>query len=122
MSETEAKRLQQRWVSTSSHLNKSQGSSGQPAQRTLPEKSQYSYYARKYKEAQSAQSTTEAVPIKVNRMFDQQEQATKEPMLQPRCPCCGKPETIIWVHGHGQCVHCKMNVMPCCDGAQEDGE
>ncbi len=60
--------------------------------------------------------------LRVNWMFDQQEQATKEPMLQPRCPCCGKPETIIWVHGHGQCVHCKMNVMPCCDGAQEVGE
>ena len=35
---------------------------------------------------------------------------------QPRCPSCGRPEDIIWVHGHGQCAHCRMNVMPCCDG------
>ena len=38
-------------------------------------------------------------------------------MVQPQCPACGRPEQIVWVHGHGQCVHCKMNVMPCCDGA-----
>ena len=30
----------------------------------LPQEGQYSYYARKYMEAQSAQSTTKAVPIK----------------------------------------------------------
>jgi len=35
---------------------------------------------------------------------------------QPRCISCGQPENIVWVHGHGQCTHCKMNVMPCCDG------
>mgnify|MGYP006978330688 CR=1 FL=1 len=39
------------------------------------------------------------------------------PMIQPQCPACGAPEQIVWVHGHGQCAHCKMNVMPCCDGA-----
>ncbi|MDA9639714.1 hypothetical protein N9T38_01580 [SAR116 cluster bacterium] len=33
-----------------------------------------------------------------------------------RCLACGQPENIIWVHGHGQCAHCHMNVMPCCDG------
>ena len=55
-------------------------------------------------------------------ILDEQEpeQTCKQPMLQPRCPCCGRPETVIWVHGHGQCAHCKMNVMPCCDGAKED--
>jgi len=37
-------------------------------------------------------------------------------VFQPRCPSCGRPEDIIWVHGHGQCAHCRMNVMPCCDG------
>ena len=31
----------------------------------LPEEGQYSYYARKYMEARSAQSTTEAAPIKI---------------------------------------------------------
>ncbi|NDA18925.1 MAG: hypothetical protein EBY34_06170 [Alphaproteobacteria bacterium] len=38
------------------------------------------------------------------------------PILQPQCPSCGRPENIVWVHGHGQCAHCRMNVMPCCDG------
>ena len=36
--------------------------------------------------------------------------------VMPRCPACGAPETLVWVHGHGQCAHCHMNVMPCCDG------
>lgn len=34
-----------------------------------------------------------------------------------RCLFCGKPEQLIWVHGHGQCAHCGVNAMPCCDGA-----
>ena len=34
----------------------------------------------------------------------------------PRCPNCGQPENIVWVHGHGQCAYCKMNTAPCCDG------
>ena len=37
--------------------------------------------------------------------------------VMPRCPACGAPEQLVWVHGHGQCAHCRMNVMPCCDGA-----
>ena len=36
---------------------------------------------------------------------------------QPRCLFCGQPEQLIWVHGHGQCAHCGVNAMPCCDGA-----
>ncbi|MGC6484808.1 MAG: hypothetical protein ACON4P_03965 [Candidatus Puniceispirillales bacterium] len=36
---------------------------------------------------------------------------------QPRCLFCGRPEQLIWVHGHGQCAHCGVNAMPCCDGA-----
>jgi len=36
--------------------------------------------------------------------------------VMPRCPACGRPEQLVWVHGHGQCAHCHMNVMPCCDG------
>ena len=38
-------------------------------------------------------------------------------VLTPQCPACGRPENIVWVHGHGQCAHCHTNVMPCCDGA-----
>ena len=36
--------------------------------------------------------------------------------LKSRCVFCGQPEQIIWVHGHGQCAHCKTNSFPCCDG------
>ena len=36
----------------------------------------------------------------------------------PRCLFCGQPESLIWVHGHGQCAHCGVNAMPCCDGAE----
>ncbi|MEM7247438.1 MAG: hypothetical protein AAF533_19035 [Acidobacteriota bacterium] len=39
----------------------------------------------------------------------------------PRCSACGQPARVIWVHGHGQCSHCKQNVEPCCqpEPAQE---
>ena len=35
---------------------------------------------------------------------------------KPRCPACGRPENIVWVHGHGQCTYCHTNILPCCDG------
>ena len=48
----------------------------------------------------------------------EREAERKEPShVMPRCPACGAPEQLVWVHGHGQCAHCHMNVMPCCDGA-----
>jgi len=33
-----------------------------------------------------------------------------------RCPRCGAPESIIEVHGHGQCASCKSNIDDCCQG------
>ena len=33
-----------------------------------------------------------------------------------RCPRCGAPESIIEVHGHGQCAVCKSNIADCCQG------
>lgn len=33
-----------------------------------------------------------------------------------RCPRCGAPESIIEVHGHGQCAMCKSNIDDCCQG------
>ena len=41
---------------------------------------------------------------------------------EPRCPFCGRPEQLVWVHGHGQCAHCGVNAMPCCDGATEGAD
>jgi len=32
------------------------------------------------------------------------------------CNWCGQPSNIIWVHGHGQCSSCGINVDECCRG------
>ena len=32
------------------------------------------------------------------------------------CPYCGQSSQTVFVHGHEQCVVCKMNVEPCCSG------
>ncbi|MBK9384017.1 MAG: HAD-IA family hydrolase [Planctomycetes bacterium] len=37
-----------------------------------------------------------------------------------RCPACGLPSQVLWVHGHGQCEHCGTNTAPCCDGAANE--
>lgn len=33
------------------------------------------------------------------------------------CNWCGRPTPLDYAHGHAQCLHCKTNIMPCCDGA-----
>ncbi len=33
------------------------------------------------------------------------------------CPWCQRPTRLVWVHGHGQCEHCRINIEPCCSGA-----
>jgi hypothetical protein len=37
-----------------------------------------------------------------------------------RCPFCGYETPMDYVHGHAQCLHCKTNIAPCCDGAPCD--
>lgn len=32
------------------------------------------------------------------------------------CNWCGVRTQIIWVHGHGQCGNCRMNIEECCRG------
>ena len=32
------------------------------------------------------------------------------------CPFCGRSSKTVFVHGHEQCVVCKINVEPCCQG------
>lgn len=32
------------------------------------------------------------------------------------CLWCGLPANIIWIHGHGQCSNCGINVEECCKG------
>lgn len=45
------------------------------------------------------------------------------------CSWCCQPSTIIWVHGHGQCSVCGINIDECCKGethpptpSEEEGE
>jgi len=45
------------------------------------------------------------------------------------CNWCNQPSTIIWVHGHGQCSVCGINIDECCKGethpptpSQDEGE
>ncbi len=32
------------------------------------------------------------------------------------CNWCGSVTQIIWVHGHGQCANCGINIEECCKG------
>lgn len=32
------------------------------------------------------------------------------------CNWCNQPSSIIWVHGHGQCSACGINIDECCRG------
>jgi len=32
------------------------------------------------------------------------------------CSWCRQPTEVIWVHGHGQCKHCGINIDECCRG------
>ena len=34
------------------------------------------------------------------------------------CNWCNQPSEIIWVHGHGQCSVCGINVDECCRGEE----
>jgi hypothetical protein len=34
------------------------------------------------------------------------------------CPWCNRVADIIWVHGHGQCSSCGLNINECCSGEQ----
>jgi hypothetical protein len=33
-----------------------------------------------------------------------------------RCAYCGAEAPLVWVHGHGQCARCGINVQECCQG------
>lgn len=43
--------------------------------------------------------------------------ADKNPEKEPRrCLYCGQLAELVWVHGHGQCAACGINVEECCRG------
>ena len=57
-------------------------------------------------------------------MLDLQEtRGEKSPMpCEERCPYCTSVLQVIWVHGHGQCASCGINVEPCCSGAPANNQ
>lgn len=38
-----------------------------------------------------------------------------------RCDYCGSEAPVVWVHGHGQCASCGINVDECCRGECRPG-
>lgn len=38
-----------------------------------------------------------------------------------RCAYCGSQAGMVWVHGHGQCASCGINVEECCRGEHCNG-
>lgn len=38
------------------------------------------------------------------------------------CNWCGSFTSIIWIHGHGQCETCGINIDECCRGESCDIE
>ncbi len=38
------------------------------------------------------------------------------------CCWCNQPSKIIWVHGHGQCSICRINIEECCRGENIETE
>ena len=32
------------------------------------------------------------------------------------CPWCHRECVVVYVHGHGQCSLCGVNIEPCCQG------
>ena len=36
------------------------------------------------------------------------------------CSYCSSAQQVVDVHGHKQCVKCRINISPCCSGEQAD--
>jgi len=46
------------------------------------------------------------------------DEAPKNTEYDRRCDYCGTKAPVVWVHGHGQCSNCGINVEECCRGEQ----
>lgn len=40
----------------------------------------------------------------------------KQSVDDRQCVYCGQQAQLVWVHGHGQCSACGINVDECCRG------
>ena len=55
--------------------------------------------------------------------FNQSNQPNSDKDPQERvCPYCGQSSQTVFVHGHEQCVFCKTNVEPCCQGEVQESD
>ena len=45
---------------------------------------------------------------------------TNKAQQEKICPYCGQSSQTVFVHGHEQCIFCKTNVEPCCQGEVQD--
>lgn len=51
-------------------------------------------------------------------MIQRQAEKTSGAQMQDsrRCVYCGAEAELVWVHGHGQCANCGINIEECCRG------
>ena len=47
---------------------------------------------------------------------------TGKELQEKVCPYCGQSSQTVFVHGHEQCVFCKTNVEPCCQGEVQESD
>jgi hypothetical protein len=38
------------------------------------------------------------------------------------CPYCSSVQQVVEVHGHSQCIRCRINISPCCSGENAEEE
>ena len=43
-------------------------------------------------------------------------QSSEKDKQENICPYCGQSTQTVFVHGHEQCLFCKVNIDPCCQG------
>ena len=57
----------------------------------------------------------------VNLTVNQSNQSNSNKEAQEKvCPYCGQSSQTVFVHGHEQCLFCKTNVEPCCQGVVQE--
>lgn len=51
-----------------------------------------------------------------NRTSEKPSELPRPDNEQRRCAYCRAEAPLVWVHGHGQCANCGINVAECCQG------
>lgn len=56
------------------------------------------------------------MPKSVNRVSEKPSDLSRTSSEKQRCAYCGTEAPLVWVHGHGQCANCGINIAECCQG------